>query len=157
MQRPPPEMRTLAKRWVPFSNRTTEAWGFFSAAEMAPKNPAAPPPATTMRGVFKARGVLGSRPEARDGGHLLPDRNRPFPIDELAPKPRGARWVRPRFGKNGSGTRRAAIHRSSTSLNRFAAWDKPHLDAGAAIFDRWPETLGRREGFHPGSGGEFFR
>jgi len=46
LQRPPPEMRTLERKWGPFSSSVTPSPGAASAQVIAAKNPAAPPPTT---------------------------------------------------------------------------------------------------------------
>jgi hypothetical protein len=52
LQRPPPEIRTFDRTFGDFSISVTVADGLASAAAIAPKNPAAPPPTTTKRSDF---------------------------------------------------------------------------------------------------------
>ena len=52
LQRPPPEIFTLPKNLDVFSNTRTFACGKCFFAEMAAKNPAAPPPKMTISNVY---------------------------------------------------------------------------------------------------------
>ena len=61
LQRPPPEIFTFPKNLEVFSNTRTCACGKCFFAEMAAKNPAAPPPKMTISNVYLL--VLGKNQE----------------------------------------------------------------------------------------------
>ena len=61
LQRPPPEIFTFPKNLDVFSNTRTCACGKYFFAEMAAKNPAAPPPKMTISNVYLL--VLGKNQE----------------------------------------------------------------------------------------------
>ena len=124
---------------------------------MAPKKPAAPPPATMMRSGFKVPRALGRRPKPRGGDHRPRVGDRSVPNDELNRGPPVGPWDRLPPGKNGCGNQRDGNHRSNTFPCLVEAWDRPHRQDLGGIFDRRLEKPARPTGLPLGSVGELFR